>query len=168
MAHKKKESLTAITESFLKELVRSIFDEMLVKAGPDSVPHPDAVMEELPKRFAFLVGPSKKKGGKPDNVSQIRVDTARAQRNAHHYAVDLFYDSLVARRRGAPAYRAEDNARLVDLHSRGYSYAQIAKMLKLPTSPPSERIKSIDQIRKRIKRAGKKTASPLSHDSNGK
>jgi hypothetical protein len=104
MAHKKKQSLTAIIESLLKGLVESIFDEMLEKGGPSRIPKPDAVIEELNKRIPSLLGPPKVGYDVASEINLIRLAKSHPYRNAHHHAVDLFYDALMPVKRGAPSY----------------------------------------------------------------
>ena len=73
MAHKEKESVSAIIESLLRGLVESIFAEMLEKCGPSHVPKPDAVMEEVNKRFLSLLGPPKQRDGSANRIELLRL-----------------------------------------------------------------------------------------------
>ena len=153
----------------MKGLVETIFEEMREKGGLGRVPKPDAVMDEVNKRFVSLLGPRKKGDGSGHQIELTRQPKHGAHRKAYHRAVDLFYDAaLTPAKRGAPSYAPEFAEKLRDLHSQGKSYGDLAKLLGLPTTPSDDFRKSKDRVRKLIKRRESQTISVKSSPRKSK
>lgn len=76
-----------------------------------------------------------------------RLDTAALRRDAHHYAVDLFYRSYYPRR-GAPPLSLGYLDSLLNLKAQGLNNQQIAK--KLGAKTEEEVKKGADRIRKEL------------------
>jgi hypothetical protein len=143
-------------KSFIREMVKSVFDEMLNQAGSEYVPKPEAVMEEVNKRLAVYV--SLLPTNKHRRINLVRTSPSTEYRDAYHYAVDLFLDCLMPKKKGPPTYPPEVIEQLRELHSHGKSYGELAKKIGLPITPQEEYVKSKDRVRQLIKRS--KVAKP--------
>jgi hypothetical protein len=114
-----------------------------------------ALMDDLAALFPSRKGAESEMGTTARTHLQPRMDRIAGLRDAHRYAVNLFYRTYFPRK-GAPPIPEDDLAKLLDLHERGLSYGQIAQEFKLPY-PQSK-----DMIRKRIAVAKQKKMTPAS------
>jgi hypothetical protein len=71
-------------------------------------------------------------------------------REAHHYAVDLYYRMNGYVEKGAPQVATEEITEILLLREQGLSYPKIARKIGLPFDTPGNQRKSADVVRKRI------------------
>lgn len=136
-----------------KAMWRALYRAILDTAFEDSSKSglhmtPDQAIETLYSELAIHFPKSKltRTDGRP--LLQPRIDLMAGRREAHHYAVDLYYRTYFARNKGAPRVSESDNVKLLEARERGLTYRQIAEMTNL----------SIEAVRKRISRARRSLA----------
>jgi len=149
-------------EHIYKLLMASIYE----KPAPDGcVLKPDAAMQELFEivtRAYPETGQREVKNFPPETYQLIsRLDGWRLMREAHHHAVDLFYDKLRGRKSRAgssPLNRLYCDF-ILGLEKQGLSLEEIASKVGLRTNTPDEIKTSVERVRHQLKVASKGTSS---------
>lgn len=133
---------------------------------------PDDAVEQLQRRLSELIA---EVGDAPNwkalNEAGISIYPTKDLREAHHMAVDHYYDLHFgkARTRGRPKRPALHT--LVLAAQRWHkSYKEIADAQGLETAPLDARLSSIDLVKKQVKAARERfpTFTPLAEDSPAK
>jgi hypothetical protein len=162
MPEKDSTVLRRIWRSLYKPLLEDLFKtyaSIRVQLTPDwAMEEMDEVFSDVFRRINAENGPEAKKdpGAQPRPI--FRFDESAFTREAHHYAVDLFYRTYFPRRsvegksrRGAPSLPTDYVDRILQLMRRGLGYAEIAKNLGQPK----------DRMRKQVKAAEKRWSEAL-------
>ena len=143
----RKGTLVLSAREFSKELTRSLLKGIYEDAARDNrIPTPDVAMEMMRKLIAQLTGGTdgtREQESFPADLA--RFNFAQLEREAHHYAVDLFY-AAVRPRRGAPRLQPGYLNQLLALRTEGLSPRKIAIRLGLGSSHESE-----DRVRKQLR-----------------
>jgi hypothetical protein len=110
-------------------------------------------MEEFHALVAQLAGNADRTQAQQENfpLELARFDVSKLNREAHHFAVDLYYNAIRPSR-GAPPLRPEYLTQIVDWHSKGLSPRQIAIKMGLKSSD-----QSTDKVRKQLRAAKNRT-----------
>ncbi len=131
---------------FLRKTNRFLLNYIFEEAARNGkIPSPDEAIEKMHEwiaRFAGTPTGDFETGSLPKELR--RLDLRRLNREAHHYAVDLFYDAF-RRRKGAPRLRCEHLDQLLRLKAEGLSPRKIA--IKVGEGGSAE---AKDRIRKRL------------------
>jgi hypothetical protein len=126
------------------------------KAACDGqIPTPDAAIAKMHEQIAQLSGSSEGKRESESFPAELsRFDIGKWEREAHHYAVDLYY-AAVRPRRGAPPLLPGYLNQLLALHADRLSPSRIAIKLGLGSShQAADRVRK--QIQKALGKSGKK------------
>jgi hypothetical protein len=120
---------------------------------------PDAAIEEMEKLFKGALDHNEsvddpEPTNNPIEKPRLRFDDIAMTREAHHYAVDLFYKYFFPHkpgsqgkpRRGAPPLSTEYLDRILQLRRKGLNYVKIAEVLGQPK----------DRMRKQVQIAEKR------------
>ena len=120
---------------------------------------PDAAIEQMDGLFKWVLdhtesADSSELTNDPIGRPTFRFDDVAMTREAHHYAVDLFYKYYFPRepgsqgksRRGAPPLSMEYLDRILQLRRKGFNYVKIAEVLGQPK----------DRMRKQVEIAEKR------------
>jgi hypothetical protein len=126
-----------------RTLLKKAFEEA---SHNNQVLTPDRAIEKMHEGIRRLAGPQEEVAevqGVPADFR--RLNLVRLERDAHHYAVDLYYDNF-SPRKGAPSLRPEYRAHLLNLRSQGLSVRQIAIKVGLGSSKESQ-----DRVSKQLR-----------------
>jgi hypothetical protein len=139
-----------------RELYKPILDHLFASArSSGTFLTPDGAMaalkEDLATEFPSRKGAEPTKGLTVRTYLRPRMDLVAGLREAHRYAVDLFYRTYFPRK-GAPRTADQDLATMLSLREQGKNYRSIALFFGLPY-PESK-----DMIRKRIESARQRRA----------
>lgn len=78
-------------------------------------------------------------------ASNLRFDSAAYRREAHHYAVDLFYRTYFPRKRGAPPLPTAYLDRILQLRFKGLNYVSIAEKLGQPKDRMKKQVEAAEK-----------------------
>ena len=139
-------SVNRETLSLWRKWYRPVLDDLYKAAHNDNVLlTPDAAVNKMEEVFAFVFKAEQRDENKA-STSFPRFDGVAFSRDAHHYAVDLFYKTY-HKRTGAPPLRADYLNLLLKLDADGMNPAQIAS--KLGHKPDAIR-KQLTLAKKRV------------------
>lgn len=150
-----KASASKSAEEFSREILNNCFNAAL---NEGRLLTPDETMKEM-EEFLLCYFSKPNQSDKPLQVVKTRINLIAVWRKAHHYAVDLYYDSLPKSDQGAPPYSDQYYEYLLLLRDQKLSYGQIAIKLQLPMNTPYERTSSTNLVSKQIKTARKRLVS---------
>ena len=141
---------------FWKKTTRFLLNHIFEEAARNNkIPTPDEAIQRMHELMARLVGPPaghSEAGNLPKELR--RLDLGRMEREAHHYAVDLYHDALRPRK-GAPRLRPEYLDQLLRWHTAGLNPRKIAIKLGYGSSAEAKDLVT-KQLRIAKLRRGKK------------
>jgi hypothetical protein len=143
----RKGTFAPTAREFSKKLTRSLLKGIYEKAAGDGrIPTPDAAIEKMHELIEQLSGSTDGPRASESFPTELaRFDFAQLEREAHHYAVDLFY-AAVRPRKGAPPLHAAYRNQLLALRAEGLSPRKIAIKLGIDSSH-----ESVDRVRKQLR-----------------
>jgi hypothetical protein len=141
------DDLVPSAREFSKKLTRSLLKGIYEEAASNRrILTPDAAIEKMHELIAQLSGGTDgTRESRSFPTELARFDVAQWEREAHHYAVDLFY-AATRPRKGAPPLQSAYLSQLLALRAEGLPPRRIAIRLGLGSSH-----ESTDRVRKQLR-----------------
>ena len=143
----RKDNLVPSAREFSRKLMRSLLKGIYERAARSSrIPTPDAAIEKMHELIVQLSGGKDGTRASESFPAELaRIDVGNLEREAHHYAVDLYY-AAARPRRGAPPLQPPYLNHLLALRAEGLSPRKIAIRLGFGSSHDGE-----DRVRKQLR-----------------